>query len=64
MKIPRYQPLQNYMMNLNKRNIFLRRHTRRDYKIGKQIKILEVCNDEIDNDLDGIIDEEHQGHNK
>jgi hypothetical protein len=24
------------------------------------MKITEVCNDEIDNDLDGIIDEEHE----
>jgi hypothetical protein len=40
-KIPRYQPLRNYLMNLNKRNTFLRRYTRRDYKIGKQNKDLK-----------------------
>ena len=33
-------------------------------KNESKMKITEVCNDEIDNDLDGIIDEEHECINK
>lgn len=33
-------------------------------KKENKIKILEICNDEIDNDLNGIIDEEEKCNNK